>query len=64
MDDFRMVLSGAEAIYVSKVNQFHGTVHLTEITKSLIQTNQLTGPGSDPPGLPRLRLQDAGGVAP
>jgi hypothetical protein len=44
-----MVLSGTEVIYVSKVNQFHGNVHLTEITKSLILTNQFTEPGSDPP---------------
>jgi hypothetical protein len=64
MDDFRMVLSGTEALYVSKVKPIpYRTVHLTEITKSLILTNQFTGPGSDPPGLPRLRLQDAG-VAP
>ncbi len=62
MDDFRMVLSGTEeAIYVSKVKPIpHRTVNLTEITKSLILTNQFTGPGSDP----RLRLQDAGGLAP
>jgi hypothetical protein len=65
MVDFRMVLSGTEeAIYVSMVNQFHiGPFIYNRNNQIPNSKNQCTGPGSDPPCLPRLRLQDAG-VAP
>ncbi len=55
MDDFRVVLSGTEAIYVSKVELL-----IRQIILAILNPNRIPGFGLCQQSLPRVRLQDAG----
>jgi hypothetical protein len=55
MDDFRVVLSGTEAIYVSKVFTI---IYYAKIS-AILNPKRIPGSGFCQQSLPRVRIQDA-----